>query len=152
MKLTAILNFTLSVICFFHVTSILNNYLNPETPCVKNYVKNLSEIEFPVTFKLCFEKENEEKMLHALGYTYIFDFYRGQSMYNESIYGWNGHTMNGTTLASVESRILFNFRKPQHFVDIKAEKIHKNHCLIRRINPKKVALKISSPTFWEGKY
>ena len=78
------------------------NYLYPENPNVKKYIKDLKDIEFPVILKLCFEKENEDEILQTFGYNYMFDFYRGKSMYNKNVYGWNGHTKNGATLGSVE--------------------------------------------------
>ena len=97
-----ILNLALAIICCIHITIILISYLYPETPNVKKYVKDLKDIEFPVIFKICFEKANEDEILQAFGYKHMFDFYRGNSMYKKNVYGWNGHTKNGTTLGSVE--------------------------------------------------
>ena len=59
MNWNLILNFSLSIVCFLHIISILINYLNPENPSVKKYEKNLKDIDFPVIFKLCFQKKNE---------------------------------------------------------------------------------------------
>ena len=100
-----ILNFTLSLVCFFHTIIILINYLHPENPSVKKYEKNLMDIDFPVIFKLCFQKQNEDEMLQALGYRYMRDFYRGKSMYNGSLIGWSGHTEDGKTLGTVDGRV-----------------------------------------------
>ena len=47
------------------------NYLYPENPNVKKYIKDLKDIEFPVILKLCFEKENEDEILQAFGYNFI---------------------------------------------------------------------------------
>ena len=43
-------------------------------------------------------------MFQALGYERIEYFYRGRSLHNESLYGWNGHTKEGRTLGTVEGR------------------------------------------------
>ena len=63
------------------------------------------DIDFPVIFKLCFRKENEDENLHALGYRYMRDFYRGKSIFNGSLIGWNGHTKDGQTLGIVEGMV-----------------------------------------------
>ena len=37
-----------------------------------------------------------------LGYTDGWRFYMGQSKYNKSIFGWNGHTKDGETIGTTE--------------------------------------------------
>ena len=36
------------------------------------------------------------------GYSSSYGFYRGQSLYNQSLVGWNGHTEDGETLGTIE--------------------------------------------------
>ena len=99
MKLLVILNFTLSLVCFFHICTILYNYLNPENPSVKYYDKNLSELDFPLNFKICFERPDQIEIFKEMGYKnnlIYYDFYYGKSRFNRSLYGWEGHSSNGT--------------------------------------------------------
>ena len=105
MKWTLLFNFSLLVVCFIHVITILFNFLNPENPNVKYYEMDLKDIEFPLTFKICYERDDQLEIFQNLGYDRIYyDFYKGRSMYNSSLYGWNGHTKNETTIIPVESK------------------------------------------------
>ena len=106
MKVVLILNLSLALICLLHVISILNNFMNPDQPNVKYYEKKLNNIEFPLLFKLCFELSEVNDVLESLGYNGIWEFYEGRSMHNKNVYGWNGHTVAGNTLGSVEGRRL----------------------------------------------
>ena len=65
-------------------------------------------MEFPIIIKLCIESEDERsnEFFENLGYEDITEFYWGLSRYNSSIFGWNGHTINGTTLGPTEGLIM----------------------------------------------
>ena len=41
-----------------------------------------------------------------MGYESDVAFFKGKSMYNESLYGWSGHTENGSTISNVEGNVL----------------------------------------------
>ena len=69
----------------------------------------LQDIEFPLSFRICLddiydiEKDmNKLERYKKFGYSSGHNFYRGQSMFNETNVGWNGHTENGGTLGSTE--------------------------------------------------
>ena len=49
-----------------------------------------------------FHQHNETRILQSLGYKRIYMFYMGKSKYNSSLFGWNGHVKNGSTLGSTE--------------------------------------------------
>ena len=104
MKLMVIINSSLTVACFIHLGNILYNFLNPQQPSIKHYEKKLQDMEFPIIIKLCIESKDERshELYENLGYEDITEFYWGLSRYNSSIFGWNGHTINGTTLGSTE--------------------------------------------------
>ena len=78
----------------------------PSVPSVKIYQKSYNEIEFPISIKICAtESRTEEKLrTNMSGYERMFTFYQGQSMYNKSLFGWSGHTENGSHLGSVEGK------------------------------------------------
>ena len=108
MKLMVIINSSLTVACFIHLGNILYNFLNPQQPSIKHYEKKLQNIEFPIIIKLCIESKDERshELYENLGYEDITEFYKGVSKYNRSIFGWNGHTVNGTSLGSTEGLII----------------------------------------------
>ena len=100
------------------MSTILYNTLYPDQPNVRFYEKKLKDMTFPVVFKICFDNEFETEKMMSVGYDRIWDFYRGRSRYNESLYGWNGHTEDGSTLGSEEGTkyslffcFLFSFLK-----------------------------------------
>ena len=68
----------------------------PTLPSIRVHKTNLQRIEFPLTFKLCVhDVEKSFDRFHKVGYFYDADFFRGKSMYNDSLYGWGGHTESG---------------------------------------------------------
>ena len=65
--------------------------------------RSLDEVEFPLSFLLCVhEMVHMTGRYKKLGYSNDWDFFTGKSRYNESIYGWGGHTENGSSYGSVE--------------------------------------------------
>ena len=74
--------------------------LNPDIPQIEIIEKDLSDIPFPVSFRICLGKENEK--IKSYGYNDTFDFFLGTSKFNRSIVGWNGHTSNESTFGSVK--------------------------------------------------
>ena len=89
--------------CASHICFLFYNTVHPDLPDIKVYQKRLDEVEFPLSFLLCVHE-----MVHVtgrykkLGYSNDWDFFTGKSRYNESIYGWGGHTENGSSYGSVE--------------------------------------------------
>ena len=98
MNFLLILNVTLTVICFVHVSIVLYQQLYPEEPSIKYYEKKLEQIEFPVNLKYCLTLPDEREFWKKFGYKLVWEFYYGQSVYNDSIYGWKGHLENGSDL------------------------------------------------------
>ena len=95
--------------CIVHFLFIGYSILFPELPETKVYNVDLKDIEFPLVFKLCVhDLLNPKKRFKDLGYGSFFAFYRGQSMYNHTLYGWSGHTENGSSLGSIKSRYFFS--------------------------------------------
>ena len=96
------INFILSFVCIIHVCFILYEHQNPVNPRVKNYDRDLKDIDFPLIFKVCYHTNDELKEFQKWGYDSIDKFYFGTSRFNESLVGWSGHTEHGKTLASPE--------------------------------------------------
>ena len=102
-NLLGALNFLFVVVFIVHITTIVYQDLYPRHPNIKTYSKDLKDIDFPISFKLCVgERENATDKFRRLGYTNEMDFYHGRSRFNETILGWNGHTESVSTLGSIE--------------------------------------------------
>ena len=73
----------------------------PQNPNIRIERKHVEEIKFPLAFKLCVDTEKKDivKSNRKFGYT---DFFQGQSRFNKSIRGWNGHTRNNSNLGTVK--------------------------------------------------
>ena len=86
-----------------HIGILIHNKLNPALPEVRYYKKDLKEIDFPTTYQICIsEKKDYTKKYWDLGYMDLFEFFNGNSRFNDSVVGWAGHTENGSSMGSVE--------------------------------------------------
>ena len=79
----------------------------PELPNTKHFENDLKNIEFPISFQFCLKDSSvktisREAIFMALGYKNVGGFFRGQSKFNKTLFGWNGHYKNGSTIAPVE--------------------------------------------------
>ena len=105
-KIVAFINIFFSIIFMVHIGFLGYNILYPVVPEILVYKKNFNEIDFPMTFRLCaFELYDKDARYQAFGYKDYGDFFRGESMFNSSLYGWAGHTENGTALGNVQGKI-----------------------------------------------
>ena len=91
--------------CFVHIS--LNGYyiLFPPLPEIKRTNVNLKDIEFPLPLKVCVS-EISSKSYHRYsnhGYKNVFSFFNGMSAYNESLFGWAGHTKDGQKIGEISS-------------------------------------------------
>ena len=92
--------------CIIHIIFIGIGIFFPYLPEIRVLKKTLKDIEFPLTFFLCaFEIENSTERYQNLGYKNNVDFFRGRSIYNNSLVGWGGHAMNERNILSVAGRI-----------------------------------------------
>ena len=87
--------------------------VHPKYPDVRIYTDDVKNIEFPLSFRLCIDQRNESRF-HNFGYADLTTFYRGRSMYNDSVYGWFGHRMNGSTFGGPDGKI--NYIKLQSHI------------------------------------
>lgn len=92
------------VVFFVHVSIIAFFSKNPANPSIRVYKKDLDDLGyFPISLKLCAKQEDVgvNNVFRKFGYSFDYNFYIGESLYNKSIKGWNGHTENGTTITSL---------------------------------------------------
>ena len=85
-----------------HVFTIGSNLMHPEYPSIRVYSKDLNQISFPLTFKLCVtEQENFTERYTKMGYADEHSFFTGKSIFDEELIGWGGHSRNGSSLHHV---------------------------------------------------
>ena len=105
-RIKASVNFFLAVAFIIHISYIFYFIVYPTLPEIKNYKKQLNEIEFPIAFQLCVEERaNSTKRYNQVGYSDAWTFFYGQSKFNSSIYGWAGHMENGSTFESTQGKL-----------------------------------------------
>ena len=83
-----------------HMSFIVYYILHPSTPSVKHESNKLKDIEFPLDFSICFH-DFESNRFENYGYLYDQRLFRGDSKFNKTIVGWNGHRENGSTIMSI---------------------------------------------------
>lgn len=100
LKYSTVIIFLLSFT--IHFSYIVYYILNPEFPDVRVYNSDLEDIELPISFQFCAHRKDTEKNFQMMGYQDLNTFYKGESLYNHSLYGWLGHKKEGGTFKSVE--------------------------------------------------
>ena len=89
-------------LCYLvHMYFIFHNQVFPSETFTRLEEKQLDDIEFPVIFKLCVTPALNMTELKSAGYKNIWRYFVGQSAYNTSLYGWGGHSSQGTPMQSV---------------------------------------------------
>ena len=99
--LTYVPNTLFTLFCIANIVLIIHDMVHPKYPDVRIYTDDVKNIEFPLSFRLCIDQRNESRF-HNFGYDDLTTFYRGRSVYNDSVYGWFGHRMNGSTFGGPE--------------------------------------------------
>ena len=67
--------------------------------------KNLSKMDFPAVFKLCFRNRlSDNERFRSVGYKDLQAYFLGVSAFNRSLIGWAGHTKDGDVVGTPESK------------------------------------------------
>ena len=107
-KVQIIINGLFTIVLLIHVILIGENLLFPGNPNVRIERKDLMDIKFPLAFKLCVSSQQDDadefENYEKFGYNSSYHFFRGVSMFNGSMRGWNGHTRNNFILGSVKGQ------------------------------------------------
>ena len=104
-KFVYLVNVVFTILCLLHI--IINFYvtLYPTNPDLKVYNKALSDMPFPILFKLCGKEiRHSSERFQLLGYRNEIPFFSGRSKFSVNVFGWNGHTENGSTIGAVSGR------------------------------------------------
>ena len=104
--ITVTTNLMLTLFCLLHISLNAHQMLYPNLPDIRIYKTDLKDIDFPLVFKFCvMEKHNSTERYTNVGYSSEYELFLGSSMHNSSLYGWSGHTENGSTIAIVEGKM-----------------------------------------------
>ena len=103
-QIMSILNIVLIISCLVHIGFIGYNILYPELPTIHVYDKDLRNIRFPISFRVCAEEAKPSRNYEKYGYNNQMEYFRGRSRYNKTLIGWAGHTENGSNIGTVEGR------------------------------------------------
>ena len=76
------------------------NQISPSTTISHLEERSLDSIDFPVLFKICIKPAFHTSELYKAGYENIWHYFMGQSRYNKSVFGWGGHTDNGSIIGT----------------------------------------------------
>ena len=83
---------------------LARNQISPSTTISHLEERSLDSIDFPVLFKICIKPPFHTSELYKAGYQNIWYYFMGQSRYNKSVFGWGGHTDNGSIIGTARGK------------------------------------------------
>ena len=84
------------------IVMLISEQINPTQTLTHLEETKLEDIDFPVVFKMCFKNSFDLDQLKAAGYNSVWQYFQGVSRFNRSVFGWAGHTVNGSIGAGVK--------------------------------------------------
>ena len=95
-----------NVVCLsvlaIQLANVLESYIQPTITRTWEEEVPRQDMEFPVVIKVCVVPGFNQTAMHQLGYWDTWTYFLGQSRFNQSVYGWAGHTEDLGTLGNVE--------------------------------------------------
>ena len=87
-----LVNLFCTVVLTVQLVVVLDSYVHPTNTRTWDEEVMLTDIEFPLIFKICVIPGFNEKAVYDAGYYSTYFYFLGQSLYDNQIYGWAGHT------------------------------------------------------------
>ena len=94
-------NITCTTILTVQLAHVLEGYIKPKILRTWDEEVLLEDIDFPVVIKICVVPGFNQTALYEVGYYDAWDYFLGQSRFNESVIGWAGHTEDSGTIGTV---------------------------------------------------
>ena len=97
----------LIIICIYNSVMVIYRLIEPKFPIIQVEKRNINETEFPLIFHICLNelrtntRENDNSY-KSFGYNGPYEWFIGQSMYDNGNYGWSGHSKNGSTIGKTK--------------------------------------------------
>ena len=85
--------------------NVLEGYLVPRETHVTVTERRLRTFDFPLVIKICVSPGFNISAIHEAGYSKLFNYFRGESASNGSVYGWAGHGGAPRTVEEVVARV-----------------------------------------------
>ena len=112
-----------------HLSTIAYDLKYPKYPSIRIRKTELRNIDFPVVFKFCIREDKNPNTFWKMGYKDRFQVFKGSSIFNRSLFGWNGHTKNFSTLMPVKG-IRFTKSKYTYYLIYSFLKRNDQICII----------------------
>ena len=90
-----LVNAICAFILTFQLCILLDDYINPTVTHTWEKDVKLEELEFPVVFKICLIPGFNTTALNEAGYDDSWSYFQGKSKFDNSTYGWAGHSRLG---------------------------------------------------------
>ena len=97
-----LVNCVATIFLIIQLSVLLKGYISPTLTHTWQKDVGLGDIEFPILIKICVIPAYNITALYEYGYADYYRFFLGQSRFNESTYGWAGHTNSSENLGTVE--------------------------------------------------
>ena len=97
-RLSIIINFVFTLVFLVHAAFIGHGIKYPVQPSIKLYSKDVNELDsFPISFKICVkELENPSERYKKVGYSTVWNFFKGLPDSSGSLVGWSGNKTGNT--------------------------------------------------------
>ena len=103
--LWVMVNLFCSVVLAIQLANILEGYIKPSLTRTWEEELMLRDIDFPVIVKICVIPGFNEKALQEAGYQDTWYYFLGQSMFDNTTYGWAGHANQSETVEEVLAQV-----------------------------------------------
>ena len=81
----------------------LKGFLHPKLPTTQVHDVALKDLDsFPLIVKICAQPGFNQTALYEVGYSGLWQYFKGKSRFNSGVFGWAGHTRENTTWGGVE--------------------------------------------------
>ena len=111
------------LLCFtaliWQLSGIFSEWINPSHSTTSITETHLRDMDFPLIFKICPDPAFDIAKLEEEGYETVWRYFAGWSMFNDSVYGWAGHTNTSETRGTVQQiyQKVQNFPEAEKFID-----------------------------------
>ena len=100
----AVLNVFCALAFIFQLYEIVNEWTCPTQTTTAISTENLQDSAFPIIFQICVHPGFNRTAVTEEGYDRMDTYFRGQSRYNKSVYGWAGHSNETFQKKTVEGK------------------------------------------------
>ena len=99
-----LIRFACLVAFLVQITTLIAGMVNPKETLIRTEKVDFEKIDFPLVFKICVKPGFNETELRILGYQNSLGYLYGTSRFNESLFGWAGHTADGKIVSNVSGK------------------------------------------------